>query len=52
MKKRNADALEDKSKPPQDHASMKRDQITGRAEFPRYDTDYEIMPGVTPIKKK
>jgi NADH dehydrogenase [ubiquinone] 1 alpha subcomplex assembly factor 2 len=52
MKKKNAATLEDKHKQPQDHAALKHDQTTGRAHFPRYDDDYELMPGAAPIAKK
>jgi hypothetical protein len=51
MKKKNAALLDEKYGKPQDHASLKKNEISGRAEFPRYDEDYEIMPGSKPIKK-
>jgi hypothetical protein len=52
MKKKNAAILEGKFEKPQDHASIKHDTATGRAAFPRYDEEYEIMPGSKPIKQK
>jgi len=52
MKKKNAAVLEGKFEKPQDHASIKHDTATGRAAFPRYDEEYEIMPGSKPIKQK
>lgn len=51
MKKKNAALLDEKYGKPQDHASLKKNEITGRAEFPRYDEDFEVMPGSKPIKK-
>jgi hypothetical protein len=45
MKKKNAALLEGKNKPVQDHAALKKDETGQRAAFPRYNDEYEIMPG-------
>lgn len=56
MKKINAKQLDEKFGTGQqvlDHASLKqRSDKTGQAEFPRYDEDFESIPGVKPIKKE
>lgn len=59
MKKQNAALLDDKfgaqfgaGSNALDHASLKKNVSTGKAEFPRYDEDYESIPGVKPIKKE
>lgn len=52
MKKKNAELIEGKSQQLIDHASIKTNKETGRAEFPRYDEDYEISAGTKPIKKE
>lgn len=55
MKKHNAKLLDEKfgtGQQAMDHASLKKSEKTGRAEFPRYDEDFEAIPGVKPIKKE
>jgi NADH dehydrogenase [ubiquinone] 1 alpha subcomplex assembly factor 2 len=51
VKKKNAAELESKYATPQDHAALKSN-VSGRAEFPRHDDDYELLPGTDPIKKR
>jgi NADH dehydrogenase [ubiquinone] 1 alpha subcomplex assembly factor 2 len=53
MKKHNAKLLDDKfgtGNEGKDHASLKSNE-KGKAEFPRYDEDFESVPGIKPIKK-
>jgi hypothetical protein len=53
MKQKNAALLDEKfDSSKQDHASLKRDVQTGRAEFPRYGDTYESLPGTGDDKKK
>lgn len=54
IKKINAKMLDEKygtGSKEMDHAALKQNEKTGKAEFPRYDEEYETFPGIKPMKK-
>lgn len=53
MKKKNYEMLEEKHLQSlgKDQLSLKRNDASGRAEFPNYDGEYERKPGIVEKKK-